>query len=82
MNDKWKCGLCSEVNQLLKRKQDDGNEQFSATEKQICEKIVLQMYTHPSSVPFHQPVPADVSQTKEKGNARERLDCLLVYWIS
>ena len=82
MNDKWKCGLCSEVNLLLKRKQDDGNEQFSATEKQICEKLVLQMYSHPSSVPFHQPVPADVSQTNEKGNKWERLDCILVYWIS
>ena len=60
MNDKWKCGLCSEINHLLKRKQDDGIEQLSATEKQICEKLVLQMYTHPSSVPFHNPVPADV----------------------
>lgn len=61
MNDKWKCGLCSEINHLLKRKQDDTNERLSSTEKQICEKLVLQMYTHPSSVPFHHPVPADVS---------------------
>lgn len=66
MNDKWKCGLCSEMNQLLKRKQDDGNEDLSPADKQICEKIVLQMYTHPSSVPFHHPVPADVSELNEK----------------
>jgi len=61
MNDKWKCGLCSEINTSLKRKHDDMNEKFSSIEKQICEKLVLQMYTHPSSVPFHHPVPADVS---------------------
>lgn len=61
MNDKWKCGLCSEIHNLSKRKYDDMNENISLTDKQICEKLVLQMYTHPSSVPFHQPVPADVS---------------------
>jgi hypothetical protein len=61
MNDKWKCGLCSEINTSLKRKHDDMNEKLSSTEKQICEKLILQMYTHPSSVPFHHPVPADVS---------------------
>jgi hypothetical protein len=61
MNDKWKCGLCSEVNSSLKRKIDDNNEKLSSTEKQICDKLVLQMFTHPSSVPFHHPVPADVS---------------------
>ncbi len=60
MNDKWKCGLCSEVNTSLKRKYDDNNEKLSSTEKQICEKLILQMFTHPSSVPFHNPVPADV----------------------
>lgn len=61
MNEKWKCSLCSEIPNLLKRKHDDMNENFSTTDKQICEKLVLQMYTHPSSAPFHQPVPADVS---------------------
>ncbi|CAM4769836.1 unnamed protein product [Rotaria magnacalcarata] len=62
MNDKWKCGLCSEINQsstILKRKHDDTNDKLSSTEKQICEKLILHMYTHSSSVPFHHPVPAD-----------------------
>jgi len=59
MNDKWKCGLCSEINTSLKRKHDDINDKLTLTEKQICEKLILQMYTHPLSVPFHQPVPAD-----------------------
>lgn len=59
MDGKWKCGLCSEINSTLKRKIDDNADQLTSTEKDICEKLVLQMYTHPSSVPFHHPVPAD-----------------------
>ncbi len=65
MNDKWKCSLCSEINNsstTLKRKHEDSNDKLSSTEKQICEKLILQMYTHPSSVPFHHPVPADVNK--------------------
>jgi hypothetical protein len=68
MNDKWKCGLCCEVNNsstTLKRKHDDINDKLSSTEKQIAEKLILQMYTHPSSVPFHHPVPADVRHLKK-----------------
>lgn len=64
MNDKWKCGLCSEINTsstILKRKfDDDTSDKLTSIEKQICEKLVLQMNTHPSSMPFHHPVPADV----------------------
>ncbi|CAF0861993.1 unnamed protein product [Adineta ricciae] len=63
MNDKWKCSLCSEANNnsntAAKRKHDETNEKLSAAEQHICEKLVLQMYTHPSSGPFHNPVPAD-----------------------
>ncbi|CAF1301205.1 unnamed protein product [Adineta steineri] len=62
MNDKWKCGLCCEINNStgpLKRKHDDTTDKLPSVEKQICEKLILQMYTHPSSAPFHQPVPAD-----------------------
>jgi hypothetical protein len=69
MNDKWKCGLCSEINNsstILKRKHDDMNDKLTSTEKQICEKLILQMYTHPSSVPFHHPVPADVRKLFRK----------------
>lgn len=63
MDEKWKCGLCSEVvNSTLKRKIDDTTDKLTSSEKEICEKLVLQMYTHPSSVPFHHPVPADVRQ--------------------
>ncbi|CAF3983194.1 unnamed protein product [Rotaria magnacalcarata] len=40
-------------------KHDDTNDKVSSTEKQICEKLILHMYTHSSSVPFHHPVPAD-----------------------
>ena len=65
MNDKWKCSLCSEANNnsntVVKRKHDETNEKLSAAEQHICEKLVLQMYTHPSSGPFHNPVPADVN---------------------
>ncbi|CAF4442477.1 unnamed protein product, partial [Adineta steineri] len=43
----------------LKRKHDDTTDKLPSVEKQICEKLILQMYTHPSSAPFHQPVPAD-----------------------
>ena len=80
MNEKWKCGLCCEINNSLKRKQDDSSEQLSSTEKQICEKLVLQMYSHLSSVPFHHPVPADVSNI-------EIISFILfcfdpVYWLS
>jgi hypothetical protein len=67
MNDKWKCGLCTDINNsstTSKRKHDDINDnninKLPAAEKDICEKLVLQMYTHPSSAPFHHPVPADV----------------------
>ncbi|UJR10106.1 hypothetical protein I4U23_014328 [Adineta vaga] len=63
MNDKWKCSLCCEINNNstigFKRKHDETNDKLSSTDKKICEKLVLQMYTHPSSGPFHHPVPAD-----------------------
>lgn len=77
MNDKWKCGLCCEIDDSttsgLKRKHDDLDETSSSSsttsnkltsiEKQIAEKLILQMYIHPQSVPFHHPVPADVRRT-------------------
>ena len=67
MNDKWKCGLCSEIKDSsisLKRKHDEINDKLSPIEKQICQKLILQMYTHPLSIPFHHPVPADVCQLR------------------
>ena len=71
MHEKWKCGLCVEANNTssgLKRKHDELNDplaittntKLTALEKQICEKLILQMFIHPLSVPFHHPVPADV----------------------
>ena len=73
MNEKWKCGLCVEISNGLsnngKRKFDQVDEatttktKLNDIERQICEKLMLQMYVHPMSVPFHHPVPADVSST-------------------
>jgi hypothetical protein len=76
MNDKWKCSLCIDAQDERlscgKRKHDDTDESSSSTttihkftsiEKQICEKLILQMYIHPLSVPFHHPVPADVGHS-------------------
>jgi len=64
MSDNWRCSLCMEVTNLssiesLKRKHEE-SDGLSLTERQICEKLLMQLYIHPSSLPFHQPVPAEL----------------------
>ena len=78
MNDKWRCSLCTSAAPSLKRKHE-GDEQATdsklpAVEREICEKLILQMYVHPASVPFHHPVPADVRPVDSEET--KQLDCL------
>ena len=43
------------------------DSKLPAVERDICEKLILQMYVHPASVPFHHPVPADVRSVDGEG---------------
>ncbi|CAF1398820.1 unnamed protein product, partial [Didymodactylos carnosus] len=45
----------------LKRKRDDSNG-LTSHERQICEKILLQLYIHDESPPFQEPVPATIPE--------------------
>lgn len=93
MNERWRCGLCIEANNSsagLKRKYDElddpsavtTNTKLTAVEKQICEKLILQMFIHPLSVPFHHPVPADVRHADLHWRTSIIVAVVLVHWLS
>ncbi|XP_070562888.1 E3 ubiquitin-protein ligase TRIM33-like isoform X2 [Ptychodera flava] len=66
-NDTWICGLCQEVamethqdkdeDGSLKRKASSGLDEF---ETKVCQKILLELFCHKASPPFHEPVPKTV----------------------
>ena len=70
----WVCGLCTPEAELTLNAPDSRGEEsyplgskrkvavgLTNKELRVCERILLELFAHESSVPFHEPVSKSVS---------------------